>query len=140
MGKLFVVFVFLLMGSNALAAENDFRCLRSVDSKNSIKLQFVFDSEKDGFGSVVYQKGDKPIPVKRMTEKELKRGPSGRPSEVEAQWQETTPDGSGGTYVIVSQGALISKFQYIRKKDGKVFVFEEDMDATGENGCAWNTK
>lgn len=54
--------------------------------------------------------------------------------------QEATSDGSGGTYVVVTQGAVLAEFRYIRKKDGKTFTFEEDPDASGENGCEWKAK
>jgi hypothetical protein len=64
----------------------------------------------------------------------------GRPSVTEAQWEEITSDGTGGKYVIVSQGARIYEFRYIRKKDGKLFKFEEDIEASTENGCEWSKK
>ena len=58
------------------------------------------------------------------------------PSQFEIGWTEITPDGNGGTYVFISQGAIIDNFRYMRK-DGKVFRFEEDVDASGDNGCTW---
>jgi len=134
-GVLFVVFAV----SSALADQNDFRCLKSVGLKNTLRIQFVFQSDQDDAGYVIYQNGSAPIPVKRLKEKEVKRVPGGRPSEFEAQWKEMTPDGNGGTYVFVSQGALIDNFRYIRK-DGKVFRFVEDIDASADNGCKWATK
>jgi hypothetical protein len=137
MKKLFRVLIGVLMSSQAMADENDFRCFRSADPKSSLRLQFVFQTGKEGSGYVIYQKGGGPIAIKLLKEKELHRGPSGRPSEIEATWRETSLDGSGGTYIVVSQGALISKFRYIRKKDGKNFLFEEDAAAANENGCVW---
>jgi len=133
-----LVIVFLAAGS-AMADQNDFRCLKSVGLKNTLRLQFVFQSDKDDVGYVIYHNGSKPIPVKRLKEKELKRGPGGRPSAFENQWQEVTSDGTGGTYVFVSQGAMIDNFRYIRK-DGKIFRFVEDLDASADNGCKWNVK
>lgn len=132
-GVLVIVF---LTASSAMADPNDFRCLKSVGLKNTLKLQFVFQSDKDDAGYVLYQGGSARIPVKRIKEKELKRGPGGRPSEFEAQWKEITSDGTGGTYVFVSQGAQIDNFRYIRK-DGKIFKFVEDLDASADNGCQW---
>jgi hypothetical protein len=122
-----------------MADQNDFRCLKSVGLKNTLRVQFVFRSDKDDVGYVIYQNGSKPIPVKRLKEKELKRVPGGRPSEFETQWREITSDGIGGTYIFVSQGARIDNFRYIRK-DGKVFRFVEDIDASTDNGCEWATK
>ena len=133
-----LVIGFLAVGS-AIADQNDFRCFKSVGLKNALRIQFVFQSDKDDVGYVIYQNGSRPIPVKRLKEKELKRVPGGRPSEFETQWQEITSDGSGGTYVYVSQGALMDNFRYIRN-DGKIFRFVEDLDVSTDNGCEWRTK
>ena len=138
MNRLFWGLIGVLVCSHAMADEADFRCFRSAGPTSSVRLQFVIQTEKVGSGYVVTQKGSGPIPIKLLQEKELNRGPGGRPSEVEAKWQEITPNGRGGTYIVVSQGALISKFRYIRKKDGKNFLFEEDTDTVTENGCVWN--
>ena len=120
MNKLIGVLFVLLAASSAVAGQNDFRCLKSVGLKNVLRIQFVFQSDKDDAGYVIYQSGSAPIPVRKLEEKELKRVPGGRPSEFEIQWRETISDGTAGTYVFVSQGALIDNFRYIRK-DGKIF-------------------
>lgn len=140
MNRLVVVLVIgFLAASSAMADQNDFRCLKSVGLKNTLRIQFVFQTENDDVGYVVYKGGSAHIPVKRLKEKELKIVPGGRPSVFETQWREITSDGTGGTYVYVSQGALIDNFRYIRK-DGMIFKFVEDPDASTDNGCAWATK
>ncbi|MFZ1536386.1 MAG: hypothetical protein WAT23_03255 [Chromatiaceae bacterium] len=140
MKRLIGVLVFgMLVSSSARADQNDFRCFQSVGLKNTLRMQFVFQSDNDDVSYVIYKGGSARIPLKRLKEKELKKGPGGRPSEFETQWEEITSDGTGGTYVYVSQGALIDNFRYIRK-DGKIFKFVEDLDASTDNGCAWATK
>jgi len=134
-----VLAIVLLAASSAMADQNDFRCLKSVGLKNTLRVQFVFQSDKDDAGYVIYQGGSAPIPVKRLKEVELRRVPGGRPSEFETQWKEMTSDGTGGTYVYVSQGARIDNFRYIRK-DGKIFRFVEDLEASTDGGCAWASK
>lgn len=129
----------MIMASSAMADENDFRCLKSLGLKNTIRLQFVLQTDKDGIGYVKYQAGSGPVPVKRLQEKELRRAPGGGPSAVETQWAETATDGAVGTYTIVSQGARISEVRYVRK-DGKTFRFEEDLDASTDKGCEWPKK
>lgn len=119
------------------ADENDFRCFKSIGLKNPVRLQFTFQSEKDDLGYVTYQRGSGRIQVKKISEKELRRVSGGRPSEFEMIWQEITPDGSGGRYVMLSQGAQLYDFRYIRKKDGKVLKFKEDPGALTEKGCDW---
>src|SRR5262249_15993865 len=105
-----------------------------------LRLQFVFRTDKPEWGYVIYQNGTGSIPIKKRQEKELKRVPGGRPSVFEAQWEETPADGTSGTYVMISQGALIHDFRYIRQKDGKIFRFEDDLDAFTATGCAWHTR
>jgi hypothetical protein len=127
----------LLLCSPVFADENDFRCLKSVGLKNPVRLQFTFRADKNDLGYVAYQRGSGRIQVKKISEKELRRVPGGRPSEFEMTWQEITPDGPGGRYVMVVQGARIYDFSYMGKKSGKAMKFEEDLEAFTEKGCNW---
>ncbi|MDE1463680.1 hypothetical protein [Spartinivicinus poritis] len=127
-----------LASLNAIADESEFRCLKSVGLNSSIKLQFNFPTDNENFGYVSYQKGSGKIPVKN-TKEESKEISVGRPLEFTREWEEVTSDGTGGKYILVSQGGLIYEFKYIRKKDGKVYSFEEDYQAIAENGCQWST-
>jgi len=140
MNRLLWIMLGLLACSAVAADENDFRCLKSVGLKNPLRLQFTFPAGTADSGFVTYQSGSGRIPVRRIEEKELRRVPGGRPSAFQTRWEEVTPDGSGGTYVVVTQGALLEEFRYIRKKDGRIFKFEEDLDASTDKGCEWNTK
>jgi len=134
-----VLVIGFFAASSAVADQIDFRCYKSVGLKNTLRIQFVIQSDNDDAGYVIYEGGSARIPVKRLKEKELKRLPGGRPSVFETQWREITSDGSGGTYVYVSQGAIVDNFRYIRN-DGKIFRFVADLDASADNGCAWVTK
>jgi hypothetical protein len=142
MKKLFGFLIVILVCTSAAADENDFRCFKSIGVKTPLRLQFVFQTDKPEMGYVVYQNGSRPIAVKMIKEREVRRVKGGGPSEVEAQWEEMTSDDTGGKYLVVSQGARINQFQYIRKKDGKIFKFEEDeeVEARSEKKCEWNTK
>ena len=135
-GILVIVF---LAASSAVADQDNFRCYKSVGLKNTLRIQFAFQSVNDDVGYVIYEGGSARIPVKRLKEKELKRLPGERPSVFETRWREITSDGTGGTYVYVSQGAIVYDFRYIRN-DGKVFRFVADLGAPADNGCAWATK
>ena len=140
MNKLLGVLMVILFCTVAAADENDFRCLKSTGLKTPLRLQFVFANDKPDAGYVIYQNGNRPIAVKMIKEREVRRIKGGRPSEIEAQWEEITSDGTGGKYIIVSQGARINEFRYLRKKDGKVFKFEEDVEAWTEKKCEWIKK
>jgi len=136
MNKLIGLLVGALLSSPVCADENDFRCLKSIGLKKPLRLQFTLASDNDDVGSVIYKNGSGRIPIKRVKETQLRRGPVGRPSEIETRWAEIAPEGAGGTYLVVSQGAVLSGFRYIRQ-DGKQFSFEEEPEAAAEQGCHW---
>ncbi len=124
--------------SPVLADSWDFRCLQSVGVKPIHRLQLAIDSDADGVGYILHH-GDGPrLPIRMVEEKELHRGPAGRPSEFETRWLEAAPKGRGGHYVYVNQGAIIDNFRYIRN-DGTILRFADDPDAWTERGCTWAT-
>jgi len=98
MYKLFGVLIAILVCTSAAADVNDFRCLKSISVKTPLRLQFVFQTDKPDVGYVIYQNGSGPIVVKKLNEREVREVPGDRPSVFEAQWEEITPDGTGGKY------------------------------------------
>jgi hypothetical protein len=46
---------------------NNFRCLKSIDIKTPLRLQFVFKTDKPDVGYVIYQNGSRPIAVKKRS-------------------------------------------------------------------------
>ena len=136
LNKLIALAFGCLLAIPAGADENDFRCLKSVGLKNPLRLQFTLVTDQDDVGNVIYEKGSARIPLKRVKETQLRRGQAGRPSEIETRWAEMTPAGTGGTYVVVSQGAVLSSFRYLRQ-DGKQFTFTEEPEAATEQACRW---
>ncbi len=143
----------VLACARAVAGPDDFRCFKSLGHQPPIRLQIDFSGANEGY--VRYEHGSGRIPVVNTATREL-RAPPDRPREftmrwreqVQAQAQDRAQDraqkqdqaaaGAGGEYVMTSQGARVSDFRYIRAKDGKVFRFEEDLPASGENACTWN--
>ncbi len=115
-------------------AQNEIRCLKSVGLKNRIRLQFEFPGS-DKLGYVTYEHGRGKIAVKQLVIKETQKV-SGRPSFFTLQFEEVTADHSGGVYTLVTQGAMVEDAEY-KRKDGKVFHFEDDTAALGEKGCTW---
>jgi hypothetical protein len=105
MNKLFGILIVILVCTSAVADENDFRCLKSIGVKTPLRLQFVFQTDKPDAGYVIYQNGSRPIAVKMIKEREVRRVKGGGPSEIEAQWEEITSADTDGKYVVVSQGA-----------------------------------
>jgi hypothetical protein len=136
MQLLLLLFVVLLC-KPATADDTDFRCLKSVGLKKSVRLQFTFRADKDNLGYVNYQHGTGRIQVRKTGEREVQRGLGDRPGEFETTWEEVTIGASSGNYIMVSQGARLYNFRYIRKKDGKQLKFEEDLEAFTDKGCEW---
>ncbi|MBS0566429.1 MAG: hypothetical protein JSS59_03305 [Proteobacteria bacterium] len=134
--KRLLLFTLAVFACNeALASADDFRCFKSIDHQPPIRLQIDFADAKGGY--VTYERGKGKIPV-ALTEDKVIRATRDRPNEGMMRWKEDATVGAGGEYVMVSQGARVSDFRYIRKTDGKVFHFEEDLQASGENACTWN--
>lgn len=139
MDKIFFLLPGLVIGSAVLASENDFRCLRSLGPDSAARLQFSFPNANQDPGFITHANAGRDIPVKRRTEKTVEERHHGRPSVFKTEWEEAGANGPGGTYVIMSQGALIYEFKYL-SRDGEIIEFEVDRDAMSEAGCRWNAK
>lgn len=113
---------------------NEIRCLKSVGLKNPIRLQFEFPSPNQ-LGHVTYEHGNGRISIKQLDIKETQKVPD-RPSFFTLKFEEVTPDHSGGIYTLVVQGAMVEDAEY-KRKDGKLFHFEDDTEAMGEKDCTW---
>ena len=122
--------------AGAHAETVDFRCLASSGAGKPIQLQFDFPANDKAAGFVTYRHGNGRIPVHVVARKEARNEEAGRPSEFTTTWKEA--GAGGGVYTVVSQGARIYGFTYRRAQDGKTFAFDEDLDATGDDACAWN--
>lgn len=137
--RLGLVVLTALACARAVAGPDDFRCFKSVGHPPPIRLQIDFSGANEGY--VTYEHGSGRIHVVNSETHEL-RAPPERPGEFTMRWQEQIPQktqgASGGEYVMTSQGARVSDFRYLRAKDRKVFRFEEDLPASGENACTWN--
>ncbi len=114
--------------------QNEIRCLKSVGLKSLIRLQFEFPGPNQ-LGYVTYEHGSGRISIKQLDMKETQKV-SGRPSFYTLKFGEVIPDHSGGIYTLVVQGAMVEDAEY-KRKDGKVFHFEDDTEALGEKGCMW---
>lgn len=132
-----VAFLLLALGAWGCAhalEPDDFRCFKSTDVQPPIRLELVLADGPDHDSYVVYEHGHGRIALKQFEEKEIAAA-GDRPGEFRMRWHEAGAD--GGEYVMTSQGARVSDFRYVRKRDGKVFRFEEDLAASGQHGCDW---
>jgi len=137
MKRLAVLLAGSLLSTTALADAGDVGCFRSSGLKKPIRLQFGFPPENSDKGYVRYENGSANIPVKLIKTESVEMAP-GRPFEFTTTWKEATP--GGGTYTVVSQGAKVYGFTFVRAKDGKRFEFEQDLEALEENGCRWKRR
>ncbi len=136
MKKLLSILSGLLLCATAVAADNDFRCFTTDGPGKPIRLQFTLLETPADAGEVRYERGSAPIGVKQIKRTTLDEVP-GRPSEFQTEWREVVAGGKGGKYVMVSQGARVYEFRYI-KPNGKTFSFREDPGAIVGNGCDWS--
>lgn len=128
----------LIFPTSAIAGTNDFRCLVSTNTKSAIRLQFTFPDkwQINAMGSVRYEKGSRPIRVKLISRDAVEME-EGRPYEVTSQWQEVLPNGKGGLYEMVSQGAIIYSFRYIDPLKKREVEFINDDESFNETSCRW---
>ena len=134
---LFVVFATSTLAPTAHAGPDDFRCFKSIGVKPPIRLEIVFPDAHDRGGYVLYEHGSAKIPIVNVKTSLAAPMPKDRPGEFLSTFREAAADGPGGEYVMTSQGAVVEDFRYIRKRDGKVFRFQEDTQASGEDACTW---
>lgn len=133
---LHLILAFAVLASpQTLADPDDFRCFKSINHQPPIRLEIAFTDAKGGL--VTYEHGHGRIPVV-LTDNTVVHATQDRPDETIMRWTEDSTVGAGGEYVMISQGARVFAFRYVRKKDGKVFQFEEDLEASGENSCTWD--
>ena len=136
--KLFFGFVCatLLCGTiSAQSDQNEMRCLKSVGLKHPVRLQFEFPGPNQQLGYVTYEHGTGKIAVKQLDLKETEKVRN-RPSFFTLKFEEVTPNHSGGTYTLVTQGAMVEDAEY-KRQDGKIFHFEDDSTAMGDKACTW---
>jgi hypothetical protein len=126
----------LVLGSllNTAVQAGDIRCFRSTDAARPLKLEFGFPPAGSKDAYVRYEHGSANIRLKLLKSDSAETAP-GRPMESTTTWKEDLP--GGGTYKVVSQGARIYEFTYVRAKDHKAFAFEEDLEAWEQSGCRW---
>jgi len=126
----------LLLGSLLCTAAQaaDIRCFHSPGPGKPLRLEFGFPPEGSKAAYVRYEHGSANIPLKLVKSESVEMAP-GRPYEFTTTWKEDLP--GGGTYRVVSQGARVYGFTYVRAKDRKAFDFMEDEEAWEEGGCRW---
>lgn len=120
----------------ALADNGEVRCLVSSDARTPVRLQFELPEGKRRTASVAYQRGSGKIMLRHVETSSVETAP-GRPFEFTTTWAEGPRGAPGGTYTVVTQGARIYGFTYVRARDGKRFVFDEDPAALTGPGCSW---
>lgn len=126
-----------LLCTTAQADTGDIRCFQSPGVGKPLRLAFGFPPEGSKTAYVRYENGSANIPLKLIKSDAVETAP-GRPMEITTTWKEMMP--GGGTYTVVSQGANVYGFTYIRAKDGKAYQFEQDLEAWEEGGCRWTRR
>ena len=114
-------------------------CFISEGTKRATRLRFDFPDSESELGEVHYEKGHGAIKIKRLKEIEVARH-GDRPSEVQTNFVEILDKGEGGTYQIVTQGAIVLGLKFLPRAKGKPIAFKHDEDGGGEDECGWKAK
>lgn len=139
MKHLTIAVLAIAASGGAWAAPEDFRCFRTKNTSPPIFLQFEFPRHKDAVGYVSYRRGSGRIPVRLVATETMETSPD-RPLEFTTTWKETGQGGAPGTYTMVTQGARVYGFTFVRGKDKREFEFEEDLAAADGPRCAWRDR
>jgi hypothetical protein len=134
MGRLAAFLLGSLCCVSDQASAGDIRCFHSADMAKPLRLEFGFPPEGSKTAYVRYENGSANIPLKLIRNESEETEP-GRPMVFTTTWKEDLP--GGGAYTVVSQGARVYEFTYVRAKDRKAFTFVEDIEAWTESGCRW---
>lgn len=98
-------------------------CLIGYANLKTIRLKLTLGSQP----TVQYFGQKEKTNIVLLKEEELKRNQD-RPSLFQTEWEEVYKGQKTGRYIMVSQGAVIYHFVYLRHSDQKVFFFEQDPD------------
>lgn len=136
------VYFFLLIPSsaNATGIESDLRCFVGA-SPQKTKLEMMRysdDSHGDWTGGYIkYGKNKPPITIVYVSRKILDQ-PEGRPAYFESTWVEVATSNVTGKYIVGSQGANVYSLEYINRKSGKKYSFDESAERNStDDGCQW---
>lgn len=144
--KHLVVFVLLGIVGIPAWAEEDVRCLQSIDGGKPIRMSLTLFGTSEGHlasvGEVLYagQSVSLPIVFKSSEVVDELDEAEGRPWEFLSTWLEVLPDEEriGGRYSFHHQGAVLFDFQYHNLRTGKTYHFEENRDVLDQkNSCNW---
>jgi hypothetical protein len=114
-------------------------CFVSEGSESVTRLKFVFPDSETELGEVRYEKGHGAIKIKRVKEVELARH-GDRSSEVQTNFVELLKQGEGGSYEVVTQGAVVLSLKFVPRTKAKALSFRHETDAEGEDGCGWQSR
>lgn len=92
-----------------------------------VKVRLIIKNDDFKNPKIQYYGHKEQIPLSFLREEELRRNQNG-PSLLQQEWEERYNNEKTGRYVMVSQGAVVNHFIYIRYRDMKVFVFDQDPE------------
>lgn len=114
-------------------------CFETAKKAGKIRLQLTLSEDNSDTAKVKYEKGSNEISVDRCNE-EVISPKSQRPATVKSTFVENTNGKRTGKYLLITTGAAVGELTYIRERDGKKFIFYEDVNSTADTGCTWNIK
>ncbi len=130
---MFIIF-FTFINKNSHAYNSI--CFQSnFSTKKSINLILNLPEDSSDTGSVRYKNGTYNIKIKRINEEILSKNKK-TPAPTRSKFAEINEGKITGYYYLTSSGAAIGELLYIRKMDGKNFVFRDSQEDPKFN-CSW---
>ena len=116
-------------------------CFISIDEgrKSPIRLQMTLPQDGSNVGSILYERGNRNIPIERVDERVASPGDT-VPAIVIGRFKETLNSRVTGEYLLTTQGAAVGELTYAAVVGKKRYRFAEDRNASTDADCTWTTE
>lgn len=133
-----IALAFLYFGINQATAQ--VLCLKSEKIKDKcIRLQLTLPEEGSKLGKIKYENGSNEIEIQRIKE-EVLSGSKTIPATVRTEFAEIIDGKLVGTYLLVTQGAVVGELTYKQLRKKKFYKFFDDPDSYINDSCSWLDK
>lgn len=133
-----IALAFLYLGINQATAQT--LCFKSEKIKDKcIRLQLTLPDEGSKLGKIKYENGSNEIGIQRVKEHILS-GSKTIPATVRTEFAEIVDGKRVGTYLLVTQGAVVGELTYKQLRKKKFYKFYDDPDSYINDSCSWMDK
>ena len=133
-----IALAFLYFGINQATAQ--VLCFKSEKIRDKcIRLQLTLPEEGSKLGKIKYENGSNELGIQRIKEHILS-GSKAIPATVRTEFAEIIDGKRVGTYLLITQGAVVGELSYKQLRKKKVYKFFDDPDSYINDSCSWVDK